>query len=224
MATDGQVETPPAPDPHPGGRTDGPELAPATRTARWLVRTTVGLAILFPVVILLLMQAFAATFEEGGTASVPLVALLWIDVIGLLVVSVANVVVAVRARHAHRRSRANWIAGLIPLVIVVAPVTALWAWSAWPTVQSWFGTGPPGLNQPIEVGFFAEGIAADRRGVWVANSEENTVSHVDPRRNRVVATIRVGEGPRLVALGAGSVWVTNNDSHSISASTPRRIA
>ena len=39
--------------------------------------------------------------------------------------------------------------------------------------------------------------------VWVANFRSNTVSRIDPGTNRVVETIRVGNGPADVALRGG---------------------
>jgi virginiamycin B lyase len=43
--------------------------------------------------------------------------------------------------------------------------------------------------------------------VWVANTIDGTVSRIDPRTNRVTATIRVGADPKQLAVGDGAVWV-----------------
>jgi DNA-binding beta-propeller fold protein YncE len=40
--------------------------------------------------------------------------------------------------------------------------------------------------------------------VWVANEADGTVSRIDPARNRVVATIRIGDPRQLVAAGCGA--------------------
>src|ERR1700681_3330994 len=44
--------------------------------------------------------------------------------------------------------------------------------------------------------------------VWIGDKPKNTVTHIDPKTNKIVATIRVGKLPcaGLVA-GFGSVWV-----------------
>ena len=45
--------------------------------------------------------------------------------------------------------------------------------------------------------------------VWVQNNDDATVSRVDPKSNRVVATIRVDEGAVSggdLAVGGGYVW------------------
>jgi YVTN family beta-propeller protein len=41
----------------------------------------------------------------------------------------------------------------------------------------------------------------------VANSLDGTISRVDPRARRVVATIQVGGLPKELAVSAGAVWV-----------------
>ncbi len=42
------------------------------------------------------------------------------------------------------------------------------------------------------------------------NTLDGTLSRVDPRARRVVATVDVGAGPRAVAVGRDSVWVTEH--------------
>ena len=42
----------------------------------------------------------------------------------------------------------------------------------------------------------------------MTNYKDGTVSRIDPRRGRVVATVRVGPNPDHVAAGEGGVWVT----------------
>ena len=44
--------------------------------------------------------------------------------------------------------------------------------------------------------------------VWVGDSGDGTVSRIDPRTNKVVATIAVGQSVSAIAVGAGGVWVT----------------
>jgi YVTN family beta-propeller protein len=47
--------------------------------------------------------------------------------------------------------------------------------------------------------------------VWVADEHEGSVTRVDPKTNRVVATIPIGPpgpaGPQIMTAGPGGVWV-----------------
>ena len=58
--------------------------------------------------------------------------------------------------------------------------------------------------------------------VWVANFRGNTVSRIDPNSNRVVATIRVGNGPADIAVGEGGLWVTERQRPDPGAASTRR--
>jgi YVTN family beta-propeller protein len=79
-----------------------------------------------------------------------------------------------------------------------------------------------GSVTPINVGNGPVAVAASPRAVWVANSQDATVSRVDPATNRVVATVMVGEGPTGLAVGSGgrSVWVSNELSGTVSRIDP----
>lgn len=71
-------------------------------------------------------------------------------------------------------------------------------------------------------GAFSRGVAvtpADNH-VWVANSESDTVAHLDNDGNLLKA-IMVGRGPTGVAVDAnGKVWVTNMDSDNVMRINP----
>ena len=56
----------------------------------------------------------------------------------------------------------------------------------------------------------ASGLAIGAGSVWVGSLQVRTVSQVDPRRNRVEATIHVDERPRDLTYGAGAVWVVGD--------------
>jgi YVTN family beta-propeller protein len=64
----------------------------------------------------------------------------------------------------------------------------------------------------ISVGRGASGIASGAGSVWVVNSDDGTVSRIDPFARRVTATIPIG-GRNLVrlAFSGGSVWVVRDD-------------
>jgi class 3 adenylate cyclase/streptogramin lyase len=49
----------------------------------------------------------------------------------------------------------------------------------------------------------------------------NSVAEVDPKTNRVVGDIPVGDTPTTVAYGAGAVWVSNSNSQTLSRIDPR---
>ena len=53
------------------------------------------------------------------------------------------------------------------------------------------------------------GIAVAQGTVWVTNYDTDTVSVIDARTNRVVASIPTYAGPFGASYGAGSVWVCN---------------
>jgi YVTN family beta-propeller protein len=44
--------------------------------------------------------------------------------------------------------------------------------------------------------------------VWVADSGDGTVTRIDPRTNRVLATIPVGGRPQPITIAEGRAWVT----------------
>jgi DNA-binding beta-propeller fold protein YncE len=52
------------------------------------------------------------------------------------------------------------------------------------------------------------GVAAGTGGVWVANSLDQTVAHVDPAKAKVIGRIRLGFSPDAVATTPDGVWVT----------------
>jgi YVTN family beta-propeller protein len=69
------------------------------------------------------------------------------------------------------------------------------------------------LVAEVHVGIDPEGIALDHSGVvWVAESEDETVSLIDSVERRVVSTLPVGAPPSDVAVGLGSAWVALTES------------
>ncbi len=51
-------------------------------------------------------------------------------------------------------------------------------------------------------------VALSDGGVWVANDADDTVTHIDPGTNKVVATVHVGGGPQVYTT-PGAVWSAN---------------
>ncbi len=59
--------------------------------------------------------------------------------------------------------------------------------------------------------------------VWLSKSESHCVLRIDPRTNRVVATIPVGADPELgVGIGLGSVWIADPKDRSLTQIDPVR--
>jgi virginiamycin B lyase len=61
------------------------------------------------------------------------------------------------------------------------------------------------------------GLVVGDGAVWAADSLDGEVLRVDPRRRRVVASVRVGAfaNELFVAFGAGSVWVSNENDNAV---------
>ena len=78
----------------------------------------------------------------------------------------------------------------------------------------------------IAVGASPGGVTAGEGAIWVANTDANSVSRIDPRTNTVSQVIQVGGGPAAVAAGGGAVWVTNGLDGTVSridSTTNRRV-
>jgi YVTN family beta-propeller protein len=85
-----------------------------------------------------------------------------------------------------------------------------------------FGNGEIGRILPPSnrvttgvVGTTPSAVTVGDGWVWVANSDDNTVSRVNPRTVGVVAAITVGRRPSAVASGGGSIWVANEADDSV---------
>ena len=67
------------------------------------------------------------------------------------------------------------------------------------------GTG--GHTRTIPVGGEPTGLATGAGSVWVASTAAGTLTRVDPDRDTVTATVRVGERPYAVAASPQAIWV-----------------
>lgn len=65
-----------------------------------------------------------------------------------------------------------------------------------------------GANKQITVGAGPTALASGADAVWVANRAAGTVSRIDPAKNKVVATIEIGNAPAGLVVAEGYVWVT----------------
>ena len=68
----------------------------------------------------------------------------------------------------------------------------------------------PSVTAAIDVGDMPSGIAVGEGFVWVANSDSDTVSQIDPADNTVLGEFFATEAPGDIAVGAGHLWVIGN--------------
>ncbi len=61
----------------------------------------------------------------------------------------------------------------------------------------------PALSRLAE----ATGLASGGGSVWVASTAAGTLTRLDPDRDSVTATVRVGERPYAVAASPQAIWV-----------------
>jgi YVTN family beta-propeller protein len=68
--------------------------------------------------------------------------------------------------------------------------------------------GLGGRVSELRVGRSPVDVVVDASGVWVAEAGDRAVSRIDPETSKVSTTIRLGNVPRRLAVGAGRIWVT----------------
>jgi peptide/nickel transport system substrate-binding protein len=83
-----------------------------------------------------------------------------------------------------------------------------------------FNAGDGRAVAEARVGTGPHGVASGARAVWVTNTDDNSVSRIDPKSNAVVQTIPVGQAPEGIVVGGGFVWVANSLARSISKLDP----
>lgn len=73
--------------------------------------------------------------------------------------------------------------------------------------------------QRIDLGDGAEpeGVAVDGPRLWVVDQGDGALLALDARTGRRTHRIEVGDGPRLLALGAKDVWVTTYGTGAVTA-------
>jgi YVTN family beta-propeller protein len=79
------------------------------------------------------------------------------------------------------------------------------------------------LTHGCKAGRGCGNVAVGEGGVWIANDVDDTVTHIDPGSNKVVATIHVGGGPQVYAT-PGAVWSANYFGDSYTRIDPRSNA
>jgi YVTN family beta-propeller protein len=72
------------------------------------------------------------------------------------------------------------------------------------------------VGRPISVGSSPSQAVVGGGAVWVTNSDDGTVSRIDPGSNTVRGSpIRVGTRPVFLASDAGTIWVANSEQGSV---------
>jgi peptide/nickel transport system substrate-binding protein len=69
------------------------------------------------------------------------------------------------------------------------------------------------------VGREPRALASGAGSVWVADAQDETVSRLEPSRNRIV-TIPVGSDPVALAFGAGALWVAERGDRTVAQVSP----
>ena len=108
---------------------------------------------------------------------------------------------------------------------LAAGAGAIWVLSAAGGVLSRID---PGTNAVVgEIPVLPHSYCADFAfdAVWITNSGADGVStgsvqRIDPKTNRVAATVQTGPGPRFLAAGEGAVWTLNWGDGSVSKIDP----
>jgi DNA-binding beta-propeller fold protein YncE len=90
-----------------------------------------------------------------------------------------------------------WVSGVEDTITPLDPVT---------------GT----VGEAVAVGTGPIGLASTRDVLWVANSDDDTVSRLDPATGRSLGNeISVGDAPVAVVIAGGDSWVLDQDGPSL---------
>lgn len=129
----------------------------------------------------------------------------------------------------HPGRRRLLVAGLALLVLsaIIVPVVLVHRAGGHPGLPA-IGVDSAGaidlrtdqISAELSLGARPNQIAAGAGALWVTNSEDGTVSRVDPQTRSVVQRITVGNDPTGIAVGAGAVWVANSGGRTLARINP----
>ena len=87
-----------------------------------------------------------------------------------------------------------------------------------PGRKSLVGSGAVAIAAAVAIGIMlgTGGTSASTNSAKAVAVLPNSVAAIDPKTNRVVDDIRVGNSPSRVAVAAGAVWVLNGDDRTVS--------
>ena len=72
------------------------------------------------------------------------------------------------------------------------------------------------VREEVKIEKSPTSVAVGNNSVWVTNSNDATVSQIDPDTSSVHQTVSVGNSPGGIAVGRGSVWVANHADGTVS--------
>ncbi|MDQ4024483.1 MAG: hypothetical protein M3217_03175 [Actinomycetota bacterium] len=120
---------------------------------------------------------------------------------------------AAREKVQRLQRRRQWRTGALTAVGgATAVALVVFAWPSPRVTERPLPPAGPRVTSEvtIEVGAGPGEVAVGPAAVWVSNTEEGTVSRIDPSTNEVAATISVLGTPGDLAVdGDGAVWVAN---------------
>jgi hypothetical protein len=103
-----------------------------------------------------------------------------------------------------------------PAIAVVSGYASIWALDSSGTLyrlKASSGKVVRRLDLPVRAAY---NIWIGGGSVWVADDQGAMVVRVSPRTNRVVARLRVGDGPADMAFRGGTAWVVNHRDRVLS--------
>ena len=121
------------------------------------------------------------------------------------------------ARHWRRPGRRTLIVATFAAAAIGATAGVLLTQGGGTTAGAGVAADAVGVIDPnsakvvsdIPIGSAPAGVAVGLGSVWVANTNDNTVTQIELATNTSRQTINVGAGPVGVAVGGGAVWVAN---------------
>jgi ABC-type transport system substrate-binding protein/DNA-binding SARP family transcriptional activator/streptogramin lyase len=120
-------------------------------------------------------------------------------------------------------SRADTLSGVIDTAgrpgAIAAGAGAVWETDTADGLLLELGPGRRVVER-IPVGRDPTGVAVGGGEVWVVSQLQRTVSEINPRSFRSVASFGVGNGAAAVAYGDGSLWVANVTDDTVSRVVP----
>jgi DNA-binding beta-propeller fold protein YncE len=75
---------------------------------------------------------------------------------------------------------------------------------------------PEGVLGTFAVGAAPKGVVFDGANIWVANSDDGTVTKLRASDGSNMGTFLVGSGPEGVAFDGANIWVANRSGSTVS--------
>ena len=102
-----------------------------------------------------------------------------------------------------------------PVIAVASGFGSIWALDSGGTLYRLSPSGKVARRITLPVAA-AYNVWLGGGSVWVADDQGARVVRVSPRTNKIVATVRVGDGPADMAFSGGTAWVINHRDRVLS--------